>query len=339
MADATCALHYDPRTAPSAETWLATPASERVEAVRRWLEANDASLPCTSTSTNEWRIFEDELATGYPPESGRLMTRMVDAGIDRTVAIWALAGASGSQRFMQLTRVARRPGSPLVFGGERLFDERDLSILPAAFEAGCRGVGPAHEAVIEHYRRYYASDEAMNVATAAGFCFGHAAAPGRHRTGKEREAYLFSGDISEEAPFYLPVMEAYGELNEYVLDSLFGQVNPIPPSCRPPERPEACFESAFSDWCRGLTISLEVRTRDWESHLCAHPSLQADYETTVDTLTLFASRRRATAILSRRAAPNESFAAATAKLHASIEAAAPYLYFLAHPVLLGGGKR
>ena len=319
MADATCALHYDPRTAPSAETWLATPASERVEAVRRWLEANDASLPCTSTSANEWRVLEDELATGYPPESGRLLTRMVDAGIDRTVAVWALAGASGSQRFRQLTRVARRPASPLVFGSERLFDERDLSILPAAFEAGRRGFGPAHEAVIEHYRRYYASDEAMNVATAAGFCFGHAASPGLHRTGEEREAFLFGGDISEEAPFYLPVMQAYGELNEYVLDSLFGQVNPIPPSCRPPERPEACFESAFSDWCRGLTISLEVRTGDWASHLHAHPSLQADYETTVDTLTLFASRHRATAILGRRAPSNESFAAATTRLHASIE--------------------
>jgi hypothetical protein len=301
-------------------------------AIDRWMDASD--LPFPRPGAAEWREVEDQLAAGYPPELGRLLDRMLGAGMSRTVAVWGLASVAGSRLFAQLNRKARRATGMRLPGLDRLLDEVDFSILPAAFEAGRKDFAPAHAAVIDHYSRHYAPPVAMTAAEAAGYCFGHAAAPGPVRTVNAFEAAVLGGELSEETPVYLPVSGCLGVLHETILDSLFGQADPIPAAFRPPDEPEDCFEHPFADWCRGLLRALDTRADDWRAHLESHPRLQADRECTVDTLTLFAARSRAADIVTRRATAEERPTETLARLHRRIDTATGHLYRLAHPVLL-----
>ncbi len=331
MPDTAASIHYSPQQAPDRRSWLAAPPRAREAAIGRWIETAELAWP--RPDAGQWREVEDQLAAGYPPEPGRLLDRMLERGMPRTVAIWGLASVAGQRQFEQFNRMARRARSPRVVGLERLFDGRDFSILPAAFEAGKKGFGAAQDAVIEHYRRQYAPDRAMGVAMAAGFLFGHAAAPGAYRGAGDLEEALLGGRLSAETPVYLPVQHCYRALHEYVSESLFGELDPIPACCRPARRPEDCFDAALRDWCRGLIKALAERAGDWRAHLDAHPELRADRRRTVDALTQFAARPHPPELLARQAA-GQSEAATEARLYAEFEVALQHLYRLAHPVLL-----
>lgn len=320
MSDKTIAFTYQPDTAPTPDIWLATPSGRREAAILRWLARAELAFP--RPEVGHWREVEDQLAAGYPPEIRRLLEQILETGTSRAVAVWALASVAGQRQFAQLNRMARRPTSPAVFGLERLLDARDFSILQAAFEAGREGFGSAHGAVIEHYCRHYAPADAMNTATAAGFCFGHAASPGRYRTVVDLESFLLGGELGDEVPDYLPIHDCYRALHEYVADSLFGELDPIPEGCRLAPKPDDGLAAPFGDWCKGLTGALRMRADDWRAHLEMHPRLQPDHQETIDALALADADDR----------PSEPELAADRRTE--IAAAARHLYRLAHPMLL-----
>lgn len=325
-------LHYDPRSGPDRAAWLAAPEAERTFAVRRWLKHNDMPFPCCAPrSADEWREVEDQLATGLPPETGRVMTRLRHDGIDRVVALWALAEALGSHRYEAMGREANRSGRPEVFDIERLFDQRDIEILPAAFEVSAGGFGPSHQVVIDYYHHQHDPDGSMPFAVAAGFCFGCAASPKFIRNHTLYE-HMYGNRIAESTPFYLPVADAYRELFRYVSDAVFEHEDPIPPAVRPPTDPEACFDSPFGDWCRGFLATRPVVAPGWESHLSDQPTLIAEYREIVDTLGFFAGRERARAIIETRGI-DEDHTAAGARMHAGLSDAIRRLFRLAHPVV------
>ncbi|WP_376691254.1 UPF0149 family protein [Wenzhouxiangella sp. EGI_FJ10409] len=320
-------LVYDPCTPPPAQ-WLAASESERELAVAGWLQANRGGLPCTAPGAGRWRQVEDQLAAGYPPETRRLFDRILASGVARTVAVWALAEVGGSRAFEQLNRVGRKAAPGEVFGTERLLDEDDIAILPAAFEAGrARMFTPAHEAVIEHYCRHHAEPSAMKLATAAGFCFGCAAAP-TLVTGSVRSEYLFGGYQALDAPAYLPVIDAYQSLCERVSEALFEGADPIPASCKPGAEAEDGLEPPFSDWCRGLLSALRLLEPQWRRHLEKHPELRADWQERAAILTRFADPEPA-GHSAPSALPHEDI-----PLEATIRNATRRLHLLAHPILM-----
>ncbi|WP_376696293.1 UPF0149 family protein [Wenzhouxiangella sp. EGI_FJ10305] len=325
MSDAVATLIYTAKTAPEPTVWLNTPEQEREAAIHRWIVAGE--FPSPSADAGEWREVEDKLAAGYPPEFGRLLERMLVSGVDRTAAIWALAKVGGARAYEQFNRVARHTDRRKAFAMERLLDDRDIAILPAAFEAArAHGFVPAHGAVIEHYCRHYAGPSAMNLATAAGFCFGCAAAP-RLVPGSDRSRHLFGGYDALDAPCYLPVIDAYQLLYADIAEALFAEDDPIPPSCRPTARAGTRCEPPFSDWCRGLASALDVLEADWRAHLEAFPELRADWNETVAILTRFISPESA------RGDGHSGAVDESTPVYKSIRAATRQLYLLANPIL------
>ncbi|MEE4303493.1 MAG: hypothetical protein V2J19_05005 [Wenzhouxiangella sp.] len=332
MPDKNERLRYDPRTGPDRSAWLGAPEAERTLAVRRWLKNNDMPFPCClPRSADEWREVEDQLATGQPPETGRLLGRLLERGVERVVAVWALAEAMNSQQYRQLSQSPPSGDRPSAFEIERLFDERDLDILPAAFEAATGGFGPAHEKVIDYYHRRFDPDGSMPFAVAAGFCFGCATAPKFVRNHVLYE-HMYGNHVSERAPVYLPVADAYRELFRFVSDAVFEQGDPIPPSVRPPEDPEACFTSSFSDWCKGFRATHPVVAQGWEAHLAGHPKLYAEYLAIVDSLRFFADEDEAIRI-HEAVAGESSLQSTVERMHAGLVDAIQRLFGLAHPVV------
>lgn len=331
MPDSAERLRYDPRSGPDRPAWLGAPEAERTLAVRRWLKNNDMPFPCCAPrSADEWREVEDQIASGSPPQTARLMERMLAAGLERVVAVWAMAEAMSSQHYKQLERTAGPGDTAASLDIGRLFEDCDVSILPAAFQASAGGFGPAHQQVIDYYHRHYDSGGSMSFPVAAGFCFGCAASPKFVRNHTLYE-HMYGNGIAEDTPVYLPVAAAYHELFRFVSDAVFEGDDPIPPAVRPPPDPEACFESPFSDWCKGFVATRPVVAAGWESHLAGHPGLQAEYRTIVDTLRFFASREEAQGILDRGSG-SESLAAATPRMHAGLADAIRRLFQLAHPI-------
>ncbi|WP_376691257.1 UPF0149 family protein [Wenzhouxiangella sp. EGI_FJ10409] len=332
MFDNAKRLEYDPRSGPDRSAWLAAPEAERTLAVRRWLKHNDMPFPCCAPrSADEWREVEDQLASGLPPETARLMARLREAGIDRVVALWAMAEAVGSRQYDELGREARRSGRPEIFDIERLFDQADTAILPAAFEVSAGGFGPSHQTVIDYYHRHHDPEGAMPFAEAAGFCFGCAASPKFIRNHTLYE-HMYGNRVADSAPFYLPVADAYRELFRFVSDAVFEQDDPIPPAVRPPAEPEACFDLAFAGWCRGFLATQPVVAPGWESHLSGHPDLHAEYLETIATLSFFAGRDQARAILRERG-NGDDLAEAARRMHAGLADAIRRLFRLAHPIM------
>lgn len=330
MSDKDPRLGYDPRTGPDREAWLKAPEAERTLAVRRWLKHNDMPFPCcVPRSADVWREAEDQIASGSPPGTARLMQRMLDTGLERIVALWAVAEVLGSERFRQLDRRHRDDDSE-PFDVQTMFDEDDADILPAAFEASAGGFGPSHKRVIDYYRKHYDPEGAMPFAIAAGFCFGCAASPQFVRNQTLYE-YMFGNEIAEETPAYLPVADAYRELFRFVSDAVFEQDDPIPGPAHPPSDPESCFDSPFSDWCRGFIASEAVVAAGWEAHLSGHPDLRAEYDDIVDTLRFFADRDQAQKILDA-ASSNEDLTAAARRIHRTLETAIRRLFRLAQPI-------
>ena len=332
MPDNAKQLHYNPGSGPDRAAWLAAPEAERTLAVRRWLKHNDMPFPCCAArSAGEWREVEDQLATGLPPETGRVMARLRDTGIDRVVALWALAEAMGSHQYEAMGREAKRAGRPEAFDIERLLDRCDIDILPAAFEVSMGGFGPSHQTVIDYYHRQHDPDGSMPFAVAAGFCFGCAASPKfiRNHTLYEQ---MYGNQVAESTPFYLPVADAYRELFRYVSDAVFEHEDPIPPAVRPPTEPEACFDSPFGGWCRGFLATQPVVAPGWESHLSDRPSLNSEYLEIVDTLGFFAGPERARVILDSRDS-DEDLTQAGRRMHAALAHAIRRLFLLAHPFM------
>lgn len=322
-------LRYDPQTGPDREAWLGAPEAERTQAVRRWLKSNNTPFPCClPRNADEWREVEDQLASGIPRQANDLLQRMHAAGVERIVAVWAMAEAMGSLLYRQMESEAGREDAE-GFDIGRLFDQCDVDILPAAFEASAGGFGPAHERVIDYYHRHFDPDGAMPFAVAAGFCFGCAASPKFVRNHTLYE-HMYGNEIADETPVYLPVADAYRELFRYVSDAVFEQDNPIPPAARPPADPQAAFDSAFSDWCKGFAATRPVVTPGWESHLAGHPELHAEYLQIVDNLRFFASRAEARDVIG---GSDEDLATAVDRMHARLSDAIRRLFLLAHPIM------
>ncbi|NBB93726.1 MAG: hypothetical protein GVY32_11220 [Gammaproteobacteria bacterium] len=319
-------MHYDADLAPDPQAWLASSVYESGRAVRAWLVRRDLPWPCGEHMADDWREIEDQLAAGYPPEIGRLVGRMLDAGLSRTVAIWALCTLAGGEIFRQHARMTRQsPAGSRLTGLEGLFDERDFSILPSAFQAaGSTGFGAAHAAVIAHHQLHYARGASMGPAEAAGFCLGLAASP-RTMPLSEHSEHLLGKPGRAETPAYLPVLEACGRLFQWISDALFEDRDPIPDFCLGPNR---------ESWSRGLRRAMTITRGDWDHHLAAYPALRADYADTVDFLTVFAEREHASDIIGRgeprAVSPGEEALRATAEM----SAAARRLFYLAHPPLL-----
>ncbi|WP_376696295.1 hypothetical protein [Wenzhouxiangella sp. EGI_FJ10305] len=338
MSDYAQRLRYDPRTGPDRAAWLGAPEAERTLAIREWLKRNDLPFPCcVPRSADQWREVEDQIASGMPPETIRLLERMLDAGVERIVALWAMAEAVGSERYKQLERMSRATESPESFDIGRLFEDCDTAILPAAFEASAGGFGPSHEQVIDYYHRHYDPEGSLPFASAAGFCFGCATAPKFVRNHTLYE-YMYGNEIADETPVYLPVADAYRELFRYVSDAVFEQDDPIPPSVRPPDDPDACFDSSFSDWCKGFIATRPVVAPGWEAHLAGHPGLHAEYLAIVDTLSFFADREQGRAICQSRFG-QESFESACHRVHAGLNDSIQRLFLLAHPVMDDGEEQ
>jgi len=331
MSDNDQRLGYDPRTGPDREVWLKAPEAERTLAVRRWLKHNDMPFPCcVPRSADAWREVEDQIASGSPSSTAHLMQRMLDVGQERIVALWAVAEILGSQRFRQLERRHKNDDTE-PFDVQGMFDERDADILPAAFEVSAGGFGPAHKRVIDYYRQHYDPERAMPFAVAAGFSFGCAASPQFVRNQTLYE-YMFGNDIIDVTPAYLPVADAYRELFRFVSDAVFEQDDPIPDPVRPPSDSESCFDSPFSDWCKGFVASEPVVTTGWEAHLSGRPDLHAEYRRIFDTLRFFADREQARGILEANS-PGEDLPAASRRMHADLGDAVRRLFLLAHPVM------
>ncbi|RFF27049.1 MULTISPECIES: hypothetical protein [unclassified Wenzhouxiangella] len=332
MSDNPKRLRYDPRTGPDRAAWLGAPEAERTLAVRDWLKNNDLPFACcVPRSADEWREVEDQIASGTPPETTRLMERLQGAGVERLVALWAVAEALGSQQYKQLERMARDGHDTAHFDVGRLFEACDTSILPAAFEASAGGFGPSHEKVIDYYHRHYDPEGSLPFAPAAGFCFGCATAPKFVRNHTLYE-HMYGNEIADKTPVYLPVADAYRELFRYVSDAVFEQDVPIPPSVRPPDDPQTCFDSSFSDWCKGFIATRPVVASGWEAHLAEHPRLHAEYLAIVDSLSFFAARDQAQAI-SRTRFGQESFESACRRVHAGLNDSIQRLFLLAHPIM------
>lgn len=333
MPDSAKRLHYDPRTGPDRAAWLAAPEAERTLAVRRWLKHNDMPFPCClPRNADEWREVEDQLASGSPPHTARLMDRMLAADVERMVAIWAMAETMSSSRYQQLERLAQDAEHPGSFDIRRLFDECDADILPAAFEASTGGFGPSHEKVIDYYHCHYDPQGSMPFAVAAGFCFGCAASPKFVRN-HTLYGHIYGNEIVEHTPPYLPVADAYRELFRFVSDAVFEQDDPIPPAVRPPARPEECFDSPFSGWCQGFLATQPIVAPGWETHLGGYPALHAQYLEIVDTLRFFAGPDEARRILEARSATEEDFSTASRRMHAGLGDSIRRLFLLAHPVM------
>jgi hypothetical protein len=332
MSEQTHRLRYDPREGPERSAWLGAPEAERTLAVRRWLKHNDLPFPCcVPRSADQWREVEDQLASGSPPQTRQLMDRLRAEGVERLVALWAVAEALSSERYQRLERMARQGEDVDSFDVGRLFEPCDSDILPAAFEAAAGGFGAAHETVIDYYHTRFDPEGSMPFAQAAGFCFGCAASPRFIRNHTLYE-HMFGNEVAEETPVYLPVADAYRELFRFVSDAVFEQDDPIPPSVRPPRDPQACFDSTFSEWCRGFIATQPVVAPGWEGHLADHPGLNAEYLAIVDTLRFFASREEAERVLA--ATPGtESLEAAIPRMHAALGPAIRRLFRLAHPVV------
>jgi hypothetical protein len=330
MSDNDQRLGYDPRTGPDREAWLKAPEAERTLAVRRWLRHNDMPFPCcVPRSADVWREVEDRIASGTPPSTTRLMQRMRDAGLERIVALWAVAEILGSQRFRQLERQHGTDGNESL-DVQDMFDEHDAAILPAAFEASAGGFGPAHQQVIDYYRQHYDPEGAMGFAVAAGFSFGCAASPQFVRNQTLYE-HMFGNEIVDATPAYLPVADAYRELFRFVSDAVFEQDDPVPEPVRPPSDAESCFDSPFSDWCKGFVASEPVVATGWEAHLSGHPDLHAEYRRIVDTLRFFADREQARDIVDTGSG-DESLPGAARRVHAALGDAIRRLFRLAQPI-------
>lgn len=332
MSDSAERLRYDPRTGPDRAAWLGAPEAERTLAVRRWMKHNDLPFACcVPRNADEWREVEDQLASGLPPQTGRLMERMLAAGVARVVALWAMAETMSSPRYKHLERLAQNSDSPETFDIQRLFDECDSAILPAAFEASAGGFGPSHEKVIDYYHRHHDPDGSMPFATAAGFSFGCAASPKFVRNHTLYE-HMYGNEITGQTPSYLPVADAYRELFRFVSDAVFEQEDPIPPSVRPPAEADRCFESPFSDWCKGFRATQTVVAPGWEEHLAGHPGRYAAYLEIVDTLRFFASPDEARKIV-ETGPKGEDVSTASRRVHAGLGDAIRRLFLLAHPVM------
>lgn len=332
MSDSAKRLHYDPRTGPDRAAWLGAPEAERTLAVRRWFKHNDMPFPCClPRNADEWREVEDQLASGSPPQTARLMDRMIAADVERVVAIWAMAETMSGPRYKQLERQAQDSDDSGAFDIQRLFAECDAAILPAAFEASAGGFGPSHEKVIDYYHRHYDPDGSMPFAAAAGFCFGCAAAPKFVRNHTLYE-HMYGNVIADETPAYLPVADAYRELFRFVSDAVFEHDDPIPPTVRPPAKAEECFDSPFSDWCKGFVATQPVVAPGWEAHLSGHPALYAEYLEIIDTLRFFAGPEEARRILEGRR-DSEELSTASRRMHAGLGDAVRRLFLLAHPVM------
>lgn len=334
MSDSASSLRYDPRTGPDRRAWLGAPEAERTLAVRRWLKHNDLPYPCcVPRSADEWREVEDQLASGSPPETTRLMENLLARGVERMVALWAMAETLGSQRYKQLERKARETEGRQGFDIQHLFDEDDLAILPSAFEASAGGFGPAHETVIDYYHRHFDPDGSMPFAVAAGFCFGCAASPKFVRNHTLYQ-HMFGNEIADATPVYLPVADAYRELFRFVSDAVFEQDDPIPPSVRPPANPARCFDSSFGDWSRGFMATRPVVAAGWEEHLAEHPALYEEYLGIVDTLSFFASRDDARRSV-ENSLGNEDLETVGRRIHAELDGSIRRLFELAHPITTG----
>lgn len=319
---------YRPEQPTDPEAWLAHGRTQRTRAVRTWLQAREVPSPCGEHSAEHWREVEDELAAGYPPETGRLIERMRHGGLSRTVAIWALCTLREGQRYRQHCRVLRRDDAISRadrFSMQALLDERDFAILPAAFQAGGGDhFGPSHVAVIAHHHRYYAAGSAMDVAEAAGFCFGVAASP-RRLSPTAREAHLLGTSDLTHAPPYLPVGQAFDRLDRWVSDALFDGRDPIPDFCRP--RMGAVAPKSCIDWSRGVERALAVTAADWRRHLEDWSGLRERLEASTATLTWFAGA----------GSEHTSRVHSCQPSHAEMASAARRLFRLAHPVRLADG--
>jgi hypothetical protein len=128
------------------------------------------------------------------------------------------------------------------------------------------------------------------------------------------------------------VADAYRELFRFVSDAVFEQGDPIPPSVRPPEDPEACFTSSFSDWGKGFRATHPVVAQGWEAHLAGHPKLYAEYLAIVDSLRFFADEDEAIRI-HEAVAGESSLQSTVERMHAGLVDAIQRLFGLAHPVV------
>jgi hypothetical protein len=318
-------LHYDPHAGPEPMGWRAATRDERTTAIRAWLR--DSGLPPSKTgreSVERWLRVEDALASSQPGLLADVIGRLIETGIERTTAVWATS---------ELVSIDDDPnGPPVPPGIEQLLEPTAIEILPAAYEAWQVGLNPAHLAVIAHYNLYLDPQSSMTVATAAGFCFGCAASPKFVRNHVLHQHFL-GGELHTDAAEWLPVIHAYDELFRYVSDAVFEQTDPIPPDVRPPVEAMACFDSSFSDWCKGFLQAGPVVEDAWISHLDRHPRLWADYTDTVDTIGFFASREHANKVIASSSSPDVPLEEAGRKRRAGLEAAATRLFVLAQPVL------
>jgi len=172
----------------------------------------------------------------------------------------------------------------------------------------------------------------MNLATAAGFCCGITAAP-VHCPGEIRDRHLMGDNERNNTPFYLPVQQAYTALNSNIIEALLDGLDPIPAECRPAANPNECFHAPFADWCRGLEQALNLRQCAWQTVWQRWPQLEAEFTTTVETLTWFADHDRSRRKLAGREGSDQRMGETTRRIHTDIDRTVQRLYRLARPLL------
>lgn len=321
-------LDYDPFAGPEPITWRRATAAERTAAIQRWLR--DSGLPPNKTgreSVERWRRVEEALSASEPHFLAEVIGRLLESGVDRTIAVWATS---------ELVPIDDRDGQGVPADAvDALLDPASIRILPAAFEALQVGLSPAHLDVISHYHERFDPDGSMSVATAAGFCFGCAASPKFVRN-HVLHRHFFGGEPHRDTPTWLPAVHAYEELFRFVSDAVFEQDSPMVPGAEPPEEAMACFDATFSHWCRGFLQAGAVVEESWISHLEQQPGLWAEYTDTVDTLSFFAGRSHAQSLIESGSGNDAHLEEAARKRRARLEAAATRLFVLAQPVLRQG---